>query len=211
MHMKLLHAATAANRISDSTVLMGGALCGVLGVSLMLSLALSSPYPTLKQGDWGIQPASSRPASIHRLPNPTGRSVGRARPKPSVLEATLRREAFHGRASLRRTLPLGRAGNVHRGVGTDGLAGGDDIRRDEDATCREVFVCGPMEPDKLCRGGRGFRCHARRSDTPGALGEARDLAEAGYAATVCRSFPAETTGGRRHGRGRSIPVAGLSA
>jgi hypothetical protein len=93
--MKLLHAATAANRISDSTVLLGGALCGVLGVSLMLSLALSSPYPTLKQGDWGIQPASSRQASIQPASTQPARfEVASVRPaperldQPSVLEAT---------------------------------------------------------------------------------------------------------------------------
>ena len=64
MHMKLFPAATAANRISDNTVLMGSVLCGVFGFSLVLPLAVSSPYPTLKQGDWIVQPASIRPASL---------------------------------------------------------------------------------------------------------------------------------------------------
>jgi hypothetical protein len=62
--MTLLHAATAANRISDNTVLMGGALCGVLGFSLLLPLALSSPYPTPQLGDSIVQPASIRTASL---------------------------------------------------------------------------------------------------------------------------------------------------
>ena len=64
MHMKLFPAATAANRISDNTVLMGSVLCGVFGFSLVLPLAVSSPYPTPKQGDWIVQPASIRPASL---------------------------------------------------------------------------------------------------------------------------------------------------
>src|SRR6516162_1812461 len=62
--MKLFPAATAANRISDNTVLMGSVLCGVFGFSLVLPLAVSSPYPTPKQGDWIVQPASIRPASL---------------------------------------------------------------------------------------------------------------------------------------------------
>src|SRR5271155_1005646 len=98
--MKLLHAATAANRISDSAVLMGGALCGILGFTLVLPLALSGPYPTLKQGDWGIQPASSRQASIQPAstrPASTQpalfevasvRSAPERFDQPSVLEAT---------------------------------------------------------------------------------------------------------------------------
>ena len=64
MHMKLFPAATAANRISDNTVLMGSVLCGVFGFSLVLPLVVSSPYPTPKQGDWIVQPASIRPASL---------------------------------------------------------------------------------------------------------------------------------------------------
>jgi len=64
VHMKLFPAATAANRISDNTVLMGSVLCGVFGFSLVLPLAVSSPYPTPKQGDWIVQPASIRPASL---------------------------------------------------------------------------------------------------------------------------------------------------
>ena len=64
MHMKLFPAATAANRISDNTVLMGSVLCGVFGFSLVLPLAVSSHYPTPKQGDWIVQPASIRPASL---------------------------------------------------------------------------------------------------------------------------------------------------
>src|SRR6516162_8492552 len=62
--MKLFPAATAANRISDNTVLMGSVLCGVFGFSLVLPLAVSSPYPTPKQGDWIVQPAAIRPASL---------------------------------------------------------------------------------------------------------------------------------------------------
>jgi hypothetical protein len=100
VHMKLLHAATAANRISDSAVLMGGALCGILGFTLVLPLALSGPYPTLKQGDWGIQPASSRQASIQPASTQPAstkpalfevasvRSAPERFDQPSVLEAT---------------------------------------------------------------------------------------------------------------------------
>jgi hypothetical protein len=62
--MKLFPAATAANRISDNTVLMGSVLCGVFGFSLVLPLAVSSPYPTPKQSDWIVQPASIRSASL---------------------------------------------------------------------------------------------------------------------------------------------------
>jgi len=93
--MKVLHAETSANRISDCTILMGGALCGVLGFTLVLPLALSSPYPTLKQGDWGIQPASSQQTSIKPTPTqPALFEVASVRPaperfdQPSVLEPT---------------------------------------------------------------------------------------------------------------------------
>ena len=70
--MKVIHAALSANRISDCTLVMGGALCGVLGFSLVLPLALSSPYPTLKPGrlgcSTGIKPTGFDAVSV----NPTG-------------------------------------------------------------------------------------------------------------------------------------------
>jgi hypothetical protein len=56
--MKAFQAATAANRISDCAILVGGGLCGVLVFTVALPLALSSPFPTPKHVDWA-QPASS--------------------------------------------------------------------------------------------------------------------------------------------------------
>ena len=61
--MKAFHAAISANRISDCAILVGGVLSGVLVFTVALPLALSSPYPTLKQGDWIIEPATYAPAS----------------------------------------------------------------------------------------------------------------------------------------------------
>jgi hypothetical protein len=93
--MKAIHAALSANRISDCTLVMGGALCGVLGFSLVLPLALSSPYPTLKPGQWGVQPASSRQASMPSASTQSARfelaSVQPAQQRgdqPSVLQPT---------------------------------------------------------------------------------------------------------------------------
>ncbi len=93
--MKAIHAALSANRISDCTLVMGGALCGVLGFSLVLPLALSSPYPTLKPGDWGVQSESSRQVAMLSAPTQPARfelaSVQPARERgdqPSVLQPT---------------------------------------------------------------------------------------------------------------------------
>ena len=61
--MKAFHAAITANRISDCAILVGGVLSGVLVFTVALPLALSSPYPTPKQGDWIIEPATYAPAS----------------------------------------------------------------------------------------------------------------------------------------------------
>jgi hypothetical protein len=70
------------------TFLMGGALCGVLGFTLVLRLALSSPYPTLKQGDWGIQPAPSQPAPIRMASVTSVQPAPERVDQPSILEAT---------------------------------------------------------------------------------------------------------------------------
>ena len=86
MHMKLFPAATAANRISDNTVLMGSVLCGVFGFSLVLPLAVSSPYPTPKQGDWIVQSATVRSASLEAasVRVPTGRVDQLSAPETTV-------------------------------------------------------------------------------------------------------------------------------
>jgi hypothetical protein len=62
--MKAFQAATAANRISDCAILVGGGLCGVLVFTVALPLALSSPFPTPKHVDWVIQPASSSVSAV---------------------------------------------------------------------------------------------------------------------------------------------------
>jgi hypothetical protein len=95
LHAATLHAATSACRVSDCTVWMGGALCGVLGFSVALPLALSSPYPTLKPGDWVLQSASSQPASVRPASTQpvlfevaSVPSAPERVDQPSVLEAT---------------------------------------------------------------------------------------------------------------------------
>jgi hypothetical protein len=87
--MKVPHAAKSTTRISDCTFLIGGALCGVLGFTLLLPLALSSPYPTLKQGDGGIRPAPSQPApvrtaSVQQETKPSMERPAFAEPSPLV-------------------------------------------------------------------------------------------------------------------------------
>jgi len=57
--MKARQAETSAGRGSDSAVLVGGALVGVAIFAVALPLALSNPFPTPKQNDWVIDPASS--------------------------------------------------------------------------------------------------------------------------------------------------------
>ncbi len=60
--------ATSADRISSYAVILTGMLCGVLVFVVALPLALSSPFPTPKQGEWIIQTSSFEVASLRSGP-----------------------------------------------------------------------------------------------------------------------------------------------
>jgi hypothetical protein len=52
--MRASLATTSADRISHSAVLVGGTLCGVIVFFVAMPLALSSPFPSPKEGEWII-------------------------------------------------------------------------------------------------------------------------------------------------------------
>ncbi len=67
--MRAFHAARSADRISRSAIVLAGALCGVLVFFVAVPLALSSPFPSLKEETWiinrsSLQAAISVPAVI---------------------------------------------------------------------------------------------------------------------------------------------------
>jgi hypothetical protein len=70
--MRIPLAAISADRISHSTVLVAGVLCGVLVFFVAMPLALSSPFPSPKDGEW----------IMHRSPLMTALPV----PVPEAIE-----------------------------------------------------------------------------------------------------------------------------
>jgi hypothetical protein len=51
-------AAIAADRISRSAILVAGVLCGALVFFVAIPLALSNPFPALKEAEWVIHRSS---------------------------------------------------------------------------------------------------------------------------------------------------------
>ena len=66
--MRAVLAALSADHISRSAVLVGGSLCGALVFFVAAPLALSSPFPTPKPGDWTIHGSPIRLASLTSVP-----------------------------------------------------------------------------------------------------------------------------------------------
>src|SRR5580704_9260800 len=62
--MTRLRSAASADRISSCAILMAGVVCGVLVFMVALPLALSSPFPTPKQGEWIIQGAVDTASAV---------------------------------------------------------------------------------------------------------------------------------------------------
>jgi hypothetical protein len=52
--MRASLATTSADRISHSAILVGGTLCGVIVFFVAMPLALSSPFPSPREGEWVI-------------------------------------------------------------------------------------------------------------------------------------------------------------
>ena len=50
--------AMAADRISRSAILVAGLLCGALVFFVAIPLALSNPFPTLKEAEWVVHRSS---------------------------------------------------------------------------------------------------------------------------------------------------------
>jgi hypothetical protein len=66
--MRAVLAAISADHISRSAVLVAGSLCGALVFLVAAPLALSSPFPTPKPGDWTIHGSPIRLASLTSVP-----------------------------------------------------------------------------------------------------------------------------------------------
>jgi hypothetical protein len=66
--MRASLAVSAADRISHTAIVVAGSLCGVLVFFVAVPLALSSPYPSPKEGDWVIHRSDRHVASPITLP-----------------------------------------------------------------------------------------------------------------------------------------------
>ncbi len=66
--MRALLAVSTADRISHTAIVLAGALCGILVFFVAIPLALSSPYPSPKDGEWIIHRSSLHVASAISLP-----------------------------------------------------------------------------------------------------------------------------------------------
>src|SRR5262245_14561751 len=66
--MRAVLAAISADHISRSAVTVAGSLCGALVFFVAAPLALSSPFPTPKPGDWTIHGSPIRLASLTSVP-----------------------------------------------------------------------------------------------------------------------------------------------
>ena len=58
LDMRAPLAARAADRISRSAILVAGVLCGALVFFVAIPLALSNPFPTLKEAEWVVHRSS---------------------------------------------------------------------------------------------------------------------------------------------------------
>src|SRR4051794_4078300 len=58
LDMRAPLAAMAADRISRSAILVAGVLCGALVFFVAIPLALSNPFPTLKEAEWVVNRSS---------------------------------------------------------------------------------------------------------------------------------------------------------
>jgi hypothetical protein len=66
--MRALLAVISADRISHFAILLAGALCGILVFFVAVPLALSSPFPALREGTWIIDRPSAHTATPITLP-----------------------------------------------------------------------------------------------------------------------------------------------
>jgi hypothetical protein len=66
--MRAVLAAISADHISRSAVMVAGSLCGALVFFVAAPLALSSPFPTPKPGDWTIHGSPIRLAALASVP-----------------------------------------------------------------------------------------------------------------------------------------------
>src|SRR3979411_3164604 len=66
--MRALLAVSTADRISHTAIVLAGTLCGILVFFVAIPLALSSPYPSPKDGEWIIHRSSLHVASAISLP-----------------------------------------------------------------------------------------------------------------------------------------------
>src|SRR5229473_1385585 len=60
--MRVSLATISADRISHSAILVAGVLCGVLVFFVAMPLALSSPFPSPRDGEWIIHRSSLQAA-----------------------------------------------------------------------------------------------------------------------------------------------------
>jgi len=80
--MRASLATISADQISRSAILVAGSLCGALVFFVAVPLALSSPFPSPKPGDWTIPKSPLRLASLMSVPAVVA--------EPAALEAEAR-------------------------------------------------------------------------------------------------------------------------
>src|SRR5215470_14912819 len=77
----------SADRISSCAILLAGVVGGVLVFVVALPLALSSPFPTPRQGEWVIENSAFDEVSSLRAPPMLAPPVGRLRAELPVIAA----------------------------------------------------------------------------------------------------------------------------
>jgi hypothetical protein len=98
--MRALLAVSAADRISRSAILVAGTLCGVLVFFVAVPLALSSPYPSPKEGSWIIHRSAVHVAAAISLPFTTDLPATLEHHAPTTSWSLVALPVYEGAASL---------------------------------------------------------------------------------------------------------------
>jgi len=98
--MRALLAVSTADRISHTAITVAGSLCGILVFFVAVPLALSSPYPSPKDGEWIIHRSSLHVAAAISLPFSTDLPTALEHNASSISWSLVALPVYEGAASL---------------------------------------------------------------------------------------------------------------
>ena len=107
--MRALLAVSTADRISHTAIVLAGTLCGILVFFVAIPLALSSPYPSPKDGEWIIHRSSLHVASAISLPFAADLPSGLEHNASGISWNLVSLPIYEGAASLFVPAEIGRA------------------------------------------------------------------------------------------------------